>query len=355
MSLRVVGERAPDRLSRIADHIAATAEASAVGIRVCRIARDTMVAALEAAVSTRVRALGFVFVRATKPPPRSRASPVLSRHVVIWCGPNKASRRTAIEWVRALSTEALAAIARPRGARAADRRRGAPRRRDHGFRAGFDRRRTGRRRTARPATPSGAPRSWPAPLLTVALRGQSLPRPRTARQTRSGGERTMRVVTGVPALLQLVQEADDELAALTGACAWVRRQTGADRVGMVEADGAALVATDGWSRGDLPGRRRGGTRRARGLDACDRRPRDGGGAGPVSARPHRPRAGARALGGQRRARRSRHDGGGADGPGAQEPARCAGDGAKRSSLERRRLSAGARRSPRCAKRLGAPR
>ncbi len=61
----------------------------------------------------------------------------------------------------------------------------------------------------------------------------------------------MRVVTGVPALLQLVQEADDELAALTGACAWVRRQTGADRVGMVEADGASLVATDGWTRGDF--------------------------------------------------------------------------------------------------------
>ena len=61
----------------------------------------------------------------------------------------------------------------------------------------------------------------------------------------------MRVVTGVPALLQLVQEADDELAALTGACAWVRRQTGADRVGLVEADGASLVATDGWTRGDF--------------------------------------------------------------------------------------------------------
>ncbi len=133
MSLRVVGERAPDRLSRIADHIAATAEASAVGVRVCRIARDTMVAALESAVSARVRSLGFVFVRATKPPPRSRASPVLSRHVVIWCDPNKASRRTAIEWVRALSTRS------PRGhllvlaeQRAADRRRAAPRRRDHG-------------------------------------------------------------------------------------------------------------------------------------------------------------------------------------------------------------------------------
>ena len=61
----------------------------------------------------------------------------------------------------------------------------------------------------------------------------------------------MRVVTGVPALLQLVQDADDELAALAGACAWVRRQTGADRVGMVEADGASLVAADGWSRGDF--------------------------------------------------------------------------------------------------------
>jgi DNA-binding NtrC family response regulator len=64
-------------------------------------------------------------------------------------------------------------------------------------------------------------------------------------------EETMAFVEGLPALLQLVQDADDELAALAGGCAWIRRHTGADRVGIVDRTGASLIATDGWTRSDL--------------------------------------------------------------------------------------------------------
>src|SRR4030095_10100756 len=64
------------------------------------------------------------------------------------------------------------------------------------------------------------------------------------------GNRAMHFLEGLPALLQLVQDADDELAALAGGCRWLRQHAGADRAGIVDADGSLVVA-DGWTRADL--------------------------------------------------------------------------------------------------------
>ena len=65
------------------------------------------------------------------------------------------------------------------------------------------------------------------------------------------GKRSMHLVHGLPSLLQLVQDADDDLAALVGGCAWVRRHAGADAVAIVEADGSRVIANDGWAVADL--------------------------------------------------------------------------------------------------------
>ncbi len=65
------------------------------------------------------------------------------------------------------------------------------------------------------------------------------------------GKGDMHLVEGLPALLQLVQDADDDHAALVGGCAWVRRQSGADRVGVVDGDALRVIAGDGWSSADL--------------------------------------------------------------------------------------------------------
>ncbi len=65
------------------------------------------------------------------------------------------------------------------------------------------------------------------------------------------GKGDMDLVHGLPALLQLVQDADDDHAALVGGCAWVRRQSGADRVGVVDGDALRVIAGDGWSSADL--------------------------------------------------------------------------------------------------------
>ncbi|HKW00054.1 MAG TPA: hypothetical protein VJN96_09520, partial [Vicinamibacterales bacterium] len=54
---------------------------------------------------------------------------------------------------------------------------------------------------------------------------------------RWGMRRTgVHLIHAVPALLQIVHDAEDEIAALEGGCAWIRTHVG--------ADGAALVATD---------------------------------------------------------------------------------------------------------------
>ena len=61
------------------------------------------------------------------------------------------------------------------------------------------------------------------------------------------GKDGMHLIHGLPALLQLVQDADDEQAALRGGCAWLRRQTGANEAAILTADGGGVIAGDGWS------------------------------------------------------------------------------------------------------------
>jgi two-component system response regulator HydG len=65
------------------------------------------------------------------------------------------------------------------------------------------------------------------------------------------GRPTMSVLHAVPALLQLVQESDDELLTLKRGCAWMRRHAGADAVGVVTADGRGIIAADGLHEPDL--------------------------------------------------------------------------------------------------------
>jgi DNA-binding NtrC family response regulator len=58
------------------------------------------------------------------------------------------------------------------------------------------------------------------------------------------GSDTMFLLQAIPTLLQLVNEADDELAALSGACRWIETQSGADGVAILEVcDGRTLAST----------------------------------------------------------------------------------------------------------------
>ncbi len=105
--------------------------------------------------------------------------------------------------------------------------------------------------------PEGAPEAW----LHAWLRSRCQPsneglRALEGRVRREGldgvfrwgeGKGGMHLIHGLPALLQVVQDADDDQAALAGGCAWLRRQTGADEVAIVDADGAGVLVTDGWS------------------------------------------------------------------------------------------------------------
>ena len=61
----------------------------------------------------------------------------------------------------------------------------------------------------------------------------------------------MPLVQAIPALLQLVHDAEDDRAALEVSCAWLERHAGADRTAMVTADTGRLVAKRGWTAGDL--------------------------------------------------------------------------------------------------------
>lgn len=61
----------------------------------------------------------------------------------------------------------------------------------------------------------------------------------------------MPLVQAIPALLQLVHDAEDDRAALDVSCAWLERHAGADRTAMVTADTGRLVAKRGWTAGDL--------------------------------------------------------------------------------------------------------
>ena len=69
----------------------------------------------------------------------------------------------------------------------------------------------------------------------------------------ASGRRDMHLVDGLSGLMSLIEEADDELGVLVGACKWICRQAGALRVAIVSADGATMVAAEGWRRPDLSG------------------------------------------------------------------------------------------------------
>ena len=61
----------------------------------------------------------------------------------------------------------------------------------------------------------------------------------------------MQLLHDWPTLLHLMHEADDELGALAGGCAWVRRQGRATAAAVVDAAGTSWLAADGWTREDL--------------------------------------------------------------------------------------------------------
>ncbi len=62
----------------------------------------------------------------------------------------------------------------------------------------------------------------------------------------------MHLIHAVPALLQIVHDAEDEHTALLAGCAWCRAHVAADAVGLVAlGDGPRLVAADGFIERDL--------------------------------------------------------------------------------------------------------
>ncbi len=69
-----------------------------------------------------------------------------------------------------------------------------------------------------------------------------------AHGVRRWGRRTMHLLHALPSMLQLVHDAEDELAALSGSCTWLRRYCGATAVAILSADGQ-MVTGDGWAAG----------------------------------------------------------------------------------------------------------
>lgn len=63
----------------------------------------------------------------------------------------------------------------------------------------------------------------------------------------------MQALDGVCELLQRMEDATDEGAALTAGCAWLRAQGESVRVAIVSADGQRLVTGQGWKSPDLAG------------------------------------------------------------------------------------------------------
>jgi DNA-binding NtrC family response regulator len=66
-----------------------------------------------------------------------------------------------------------------------------------------------------------------------------------AHGVRRWGSRTMHLLHALPTMLQLVHDAEDELAALAGSCAWLRRHCSASAVAILSGDGQ-VVTGDGW-------------------------------------------------------------------------------------------------------------
>jgi len=61
------------------------------------------------------------------------------------------------------------------------------------------------------------------------------------------GSHGMHLIHTIPAVLELVHDAEDELAALTTACKWTRRECGAEAVAFLAASDGRTVVSDGWS------------------------------------------------------------------------------------------------------------
>jgi DNA-binding NtrC family response regulator len=67
------------------------------------------------------------------------------------------------------------------------------------------------------------------------------------------GRTHMQSLDGVCVLLQRMEDASDETAALAAGCAWLRAQGESVRVAITSADGQRLVLGQGWRPGDLSG------------------------------------------------------------------------------------------------------
>ena len=65
------------------------------------------------------------------------------------------------------------------------------------------------------------------------------------------GRAAMNLIHGLSALLEVVQEAEDECAALRQGCSWVREQASAHAAGIVAGDGTRLIAGEGVAAADL--------------------------------------------------------------------------------------------------------
>jgi DNA-binding NtrC family response regulator len=63
------------------------------------------------------------------------------------------------------------------------------------------------------------------------------------------GPSRMHLLHSIPQILQLVHDAEDELAALVAACGWTRRHAGVDAVAFLDEE-HAVVAGEGWTRCD---------------------------------------------------------------------------------------------------------
>ena len=59
----------------------------------------------------------------------------------------------------------------------------------------------------------------------------------------------MHVMQAIPAVLQLVSDAEHEQAVLSGAAAWARRQAGVDAIAFVGGDEGRVLTIDGWPGG----------------------------------------------------------------------------------------------------------
>jgi DNA-binding NtrC family response regulator len=264
-----------DVASDIAERVAVLAESSHVGVRVHVMRVQVPPAGVTATISRRVEALGWVAVDLTGEP-AGWVEPPHGRHVVLCCRDD--TKRLVIPLVRRLSAVSprghLVVVLSRCSPIASPPRARSPTPRDQWIdlaataasrliaRLEFERAEALLAGIRAEVTL----RDRPVPARVAAVGEQlRVARKRTresamARQPAGRGvpgvrfwrmgNPAMQFVEGLPALLQIVHDADDELAALTGGCRWLRQQAGVDRAAIVASDGS-LVATEGWTRADL--------------------------------------------------------------------------------------------------------